>query len=646
MDVLGIRRLRTIAQTIFESIPQILLQARILQYGASYLGVDSETLILSLAAASLHFMLEIMMLYYESTACKTSVVYYSVVCLNGRLNWVPFMEKMTRARTTADKNEFDYSDIHYKLCGAKFHMQYEFYNETMKLLADSTVFIPTPDKPELQFKMRMGDVCKAVDLHHFILLYTACEGKIVICEDDIDWHHIIRHTFKAGMGEIPLSETGEPLVITVIRLGMAKCLDALLDEGASTSVTNAAGLSPLHLATDLQRDKCVEVLIRHGTYVNDILKNTNIINKIFASTRRTELLVATMKHSFIGFADQRRYGIMDTAMKCFDEDKEAEGQEIINLLGGVSTEIGVESIEGRVSRLGSTKAIQSFLSYKNMAPQDIWMTFGTAEAFSFDRAIIERFRRLRLELPGPRPLGVVKDNISLGSKDHPYQLQLFDIQKSTFEMVYDIISLKSLPADFKAAHLRDYDKLANYLCLDEVAFPIYYKVTGEFRETVVITMQSTETYKAGPSEAETEPYKFQIDLNGEKYKHMTTAKFPENAVAVKTVEFIGNVADQGWGGKGVRFSLYVRDKTDSYHMFLVHVDRDKVRDNRYNVKFDDKILEIQKQHCTGIDVDTILVCPQWPGFSSTCSNFELKITCYTDQYKKDYENMNLLSSPL
>jgi hypothetical protein len=331
-------------------------------------------------------------------------------------------------------------------------------------------------------------------------------------------------------------------------------------------------------------------------------------------------------------------------MKQFEEDNVTQAQELIHLLGGISTEIGVESIEGMILRVGATKTIQSFLNYKDMAPKSIWVTFGTGEAFSFNRATIERFRRLRLDLPGPRPLGATKDGIAWGSKENPYQFQFFDIEKSAFEVLHDIILFKSLPIEFKSAFLPDYDKLTNYLCIDEVGFPIYYKLTGEFRETIEVIMQSDKTYRAGPQHKDAVPNENQVELDPYNiYKPMTAATIPENTVAVKTVEFNGIVKDQGWGNKGVWVALYVRDKTDGYYDTLVSVDRDKVRNGNYTVKFDEGALHIHKLPCSGADVECILVCPGWQGFDSNCCKPEVKITCYTNQYKKKKEILDLLS---
>jgi len=59
-------------------------------------NINASTIIVSLAVAVGHFLIEGILLGFESIATRTSMFYYTVICLNGRLNWVPFTEKFTR----------------------------------------------------------------------------------------------------------------------------------------------------------------------------------------------------------------------------------------------------------------------------------------------------------------------------------------------------------------------------------------------------------------------------------------------------------------------------------------------------------------------------------------------------------------------
>jgi hypothetical protein len=121
MDIKGFRRLRTISQLSFESMPQILIQGRILYYSiykdtesTKYLDVDIRMIIGSLTCAFLHGIIEFIFLGMEAKACKTNVLHYSIVCFNARFGWIPFnhlFSSMTGGTTTKFENNIDYEDI-------------------------------------------------------------------------------------------------------------------------------------------------------------------------------------------------------------------------------------------------------------------------------------------------------------------------------------------------------------------------------------------------------------------------------------------------------------------------------------------------------------------------------------------------------
>jgi hypothetical protein len=60
--------------------------------GAKDFNIDDSTLITSILAAFAHAVIECFVFYLESRACKQKFINYGVICLNGRLNWVPFIE--------------------------------------------------------------------------------------------------------------------------------------------------------------------------------------------------------------------------------------------------------------------------------------------------------------------------------------------------------------------------------------------------------------------------------------------------------------------------------------------------------------------------------------------------------------------------
>ena len=113
-EVNGIRRMRTITQLMFESVIQFSLQLYILHQvrdrdDASSINVDVTSIIISICLTIAHAILEYLLLCYEALACKTSLMNYCVACFNGKLGWVPFVDKMTRiARSCACCHDEEY----------------------------------------------------------------------------------------------------------------------------------------------------------------------------------------------------------------------------------------------------------------------------------------------------------------------------------------------------------------------------------------------------------------------------------------------------------------------------------------------------------------------------------------------------------
>lgn len=53
-------------------------------------GVSITAIIVSIILAFSHALLEILFLYMEAQATKTSFINYCIVCFNGRFGWVPY----------------------------------------------------------------------------------------------------------------------------------------------------------------------------------------------------------------------------------------------------------------------------------------------------------------------------------------------------------------------------------------------------------------------------------------------------------------------------------------------------------------------------------------------------------------------------
>lgn len=126
MDIKGFRRLRTISQLSFESLPQIILQIRILLYaidGEDKLGVSVDAIVASLICAVLHAFFELIFVKLEAYACQTSITHYMIICFNARFGWIPFSNYFSSlAGFQFDSNDvyLNYEGMKSKICGIKF----------------------------------------------------------------------------------------------------------------------------------------------------------------------------------------------------------------------------------------------------------------------------------------------------------------------------------------------------------------------------------------------------------------------------------------------------------------------------------------------------------------------------------------------
>ena len=81
MDVKGYRKLRTLSQLTFESIPQLLMQITFVIFyreQAAENGVNMKEIGLSLAFAGMHFLSEVLLLYIESQAVKQTMYIFEI----------------------------------------------------------------------------------------------------------------------------------------------------------------------------------------------------------------------------------------------------------------------------------------------------------------------------------------------------------------------------------------------------------------------------------------------------------------------------------------------------------------------------------------------------------------------------------------
>ena len=99
MNYEGFKRQKTVGQLMFETIPQVILQGLIVfNIGMQLEGtsLSSNDLYLSISAAVINSIGQIGRLYLEARAVEESFIQYALICMMGRVGWVPFRHKLNK----------------------------------------------------------------------------------------------------------------------------------------------------------------------------------------------------------------------------------------------------------------------------------------------------------------------------------------------------------------------------------------------------------------------------------------------------------------------------------------------------------------------------------------------------------------------
>ena len=125
----------------FETVPQILLQVRMFVYfeNREEFDVNVNTILFSILFAFMHGMLEFLILGIEAHIFEQSFSEYFVICFNGRLGWVPKMQKLRDplfvTTLVGNGNLFNYDRIERVICGYNAKVDFLFSNQTAYYLA-------------------------------------------------------------------------------------------------------------------------------------------------------------------------------------------------------------------------------------------------------------------------------------------------------------------------------------------------------------------------------------------------------------------------------------------------------------------------------------------------------------------------------
>lgn len=198
MEVEGFRRLRTISQLTFESLPQIILQIRVINYYKSVYpeklidleksGININGIIASLMTALLHTIIEMVYLNVESKACKTTLTQYSIVCFNGRFGWVPYANNFTSSEQTKQiSNEvLSYDNINSKLCGIPLSVEFEFCEATFDNFLKALSALPIESSQENRVTIALGPSFLSVGFKKIVNLLQIGYQRVNIQTEFLD----------------------------------------------------------------------------------------------------------------------------------------------------------------------------------------------------------------------------------------------------------------------------------------------------------------------------------------------------------------------------------------------------------------------------------------------------------------------------
>ena len=190
-EVIGYRRLRTLSQLCWETIPQIVLQCRILyvlevQATSNEFEIDIGTLIWSIALGMAHLVLEGGVVWLDSKALRMHFIQYAMTCLGGRVQWIPYQHLLQFVvrnqmfvggvfdlkhsdqdlvdkeqafdawnhpiRSTDLSMTLNYEEIQCHIFGFLYQIEYQFSNAKIRSLSEFLVSCPTMTIPK-QFKL-------------------------------------------------------------------------------------------------------------------------------------------------------------------------------------------------------------------------------------------------------------------------------------------------------------------------------------------------------------------------------------------------------------------------------------------------------------------------------------------------------------
>jgi hypothetical protein len=139
-----------------------------------------SSILLSVALAIAHGILEFIQLNYEAKACKTTLTNYCVACFNGKFGYVPFVDNMTTI--IADKNALDddfildYDDINYSNRLISASVPFKFSDAGISTLCLRVNELPMSQSSTVkrEFTIKVGTSIEDLDIEDLHKIITIC----------------------------------------------------------------------------------------------------------------------------------------------------------------------------------------------------------------------------------------------------------------------------------------------------------------------------------------------------------------------------------------------------------------------------------------------------------------------------------------
>ena len=146
------------------------------------------SILISVALAVTHILLEYVQLNYEAKAGKTSITHYCITCFNGRFGWVPFVDNFASIASKVkhiDLNklnewtkrymEIDFDNITYSNMFVNCNIPFKFSDAGVSTLCRSIEDLPLNMDPE--FTLKVGVCIKDLSIEDLYKLILICGPK-------------------------------------------------------------------------------------------------------------------------------------------------------------------------------------------------------------------------------------------------------------------------------------------------------------------------------------------------------------------------------------------------------------------------------------------------------------------------------------